>query len=511
MGTAIGIVAAVLKEVRAAIASGVLVVGIVSAGMPVAEADHEPPPVDLQVDTFSDTFDGSCADGDCSLRDAVASASPGQTIGMPSGLFVLTLSGPGGVGSGDLDIDRDLAIVGIGQTGTFIDATGIGDRAFEISNATVSLERLTIFAGTIDDRGAGVSIVEDANASLHLITMQGGHARNGGGVAVTDATLELQGSVLLDTVADRRGGGVFVQGTSSADVTGSTIAGAQASSGGAVWTGASGTVNVNRSTIARNEATTGGGIRATDGETRVHRVTIARNEATIGAALVGDAPIRISGSAIALNRSASSTPCIGAFVSGGTNVGTRGTASCGLVRRGDQVVRDLRLGPLASHGGPTPTISLLPSSPAVDAGNDCREADQRGARRDGACDAGAYELVRCAGVLVNVVGTRHDDELSGGRPDDGLLGQAGDDELQGSIGADGMCGGHGSDRLLGGPGDDRIIGSSGDDRLLGEDGDDRLHGGAGWNTLIGGPGRDVCLVSRRDDRTRSCEVIRRIR
>ena len=503
--------AAVLKGVRAAIASGVLVLAIVFAGVPVAEADHESPLVDLTVDTSSDTFDGSCADGDCSLRDAVASASPGQTIGMPSGLFVLTLSGSGGVESGDLDIDRDLTIAGVGETGTFIDATGVGDRAFEISNATVSLERLTILAGTIDGRGAGVSIVDGADASLQLITMQGGHARNGGGVAVTDATLELEGSVLLDTVADRRGGGVFVQDTSSADVTGTTIAGAQASSGGAIWTGANGTVSVNRSTIARNEATNGGGIRATDGETGVHRVTIARNVATIGAALVGDAPIRVSGSAIAINRSTSGTPCVGAFLSGGTNVGTRDTPSCGLVRPSDRIVRDLRLGPLASHGGPTPTISLLPSSPAIDAGADCRGADQRGARRDGACDAGAYELVRCAGVLVNVVGTRHDDELSGGRPDDGLLGQAGDDELQGSIGADGVCGGHGSDRLLGGPGDDRIIGSSGDDRLSGEDGDDRLHGGAGRNTLNGGSGRDVCLVSGRDDRTRSCEVIRRIR
>ena len=58
---------------------------------------------------------------------------------------------------------------------------------------------------------------------------------------------------------------------------------------------------------------------------------------------------------------------------------------------------DPLLGPLADNGGPTPTMALLPGSPAIDAGDDsaCPPTDQRGvARPQGlACDIGAFELV----------------------------------------------------------------------------------------------------------------------
>jgi hypothetical protein len=56
------------------------------------------------------------------------------------------------------------------------------------------------------------------------------------------------------------------------------------------------------------------------------------------------------------------------------------------------------LGPLADNGGPTPTMALLPGSPAIDAGNNAGAPmwDQRGApfRRivNGVIDIGAYEV-----------------------------------------------------------------------------------------------------------------------
>jgi len=58
---------------------------------------------------------------------------------------------------------------------------------------------------------------------------------------------------------------------------------------------------------------------------------------------------------------------------------------------------DPRLGALGDYGGATETISLLPGSSAIDAGDDglCLATDQRGvARPQGAhCDIGAYEYV----------------------------------------------------------------------------------------------------------------------
>ena len=43
------------------------------------------------VDTPIDESDGSCLDGDCSLRDALAAASPGDTINLPADVYTLTL------------------------------------------------------------------------------------------------------------------------------------------------------------------------------------------------------------------------------------------------------------------------------------------------------------------------------------------------------------------------------------------------------------------------------------
>ncbi len=71
-----------------------------------------------------------------------------------------------------------------------------------------------------------------------------------------------------------------------------------------------------------------------------------------------------------------------------------------LVRRGNcgtpTVSADPKLGALADNGGPTQTMSLLPGSPAIDAGDDatCETADQRGITRPQGphCDIGAFEI-----------------------------------------------------------------------------------------------------------------------
>ncbi|HSL10648.1 MAG TPA: choice-of-anchor Q domain-containing protein [Actinomycetota bacterium] len=471
-----------------------------------ARADHEPPPVDIVVDTFADTYDGSCADGDCSVRDAVASASDGDTVGLPSGVFTLTLAGDGGIDLGDIDVDASITVTGIGETGTFVDASPLGDRAFDLAGADVRLERLTILGGATAGRGGAIRVT-DGTAHLEFLSIRGSHARNGGAIAATNAGVRVSQSAFIDNVADRRGGGVSVHGTAVVRILRSSIVGGSARVGGALWTGSSGVTAVSASTLARNTATVGGALRATDGAVSIFRSTIARNAASTAAAIATDVETDVSVSIVAANRSRNGRPCVGPFAST-HNVGTRGTRSCGFDAPTNETVRDASLGPLAAHGGPTPTVALLPGSPAIDVDPGCTRPDQRGVRHAGPCDAGAYEFARCLGVVVNVVGTRHDDELSGGRRTDGIVGQAGNDELQGSIGADGVCGGVDDDRLLGGPGNDRIDGSRGDDRLEGEDGDDVLRAGGGRDLVIGGPGRDVCIVDRHD-RVRGCERIRR--
>lgn len=46
------------------------------------------------VDTFEDTFDGSCDDGDCSLRDAVAAVDAGGRSGCRRGSIHSRSPGP---------------------------------------------------------------------------------------------------------------------------------------------------------------------------------------------------------------------------------------------------------------------------------------------------------------------------------------------------------------------------------------------------------------------------------
>lgn len=51
------------------------------------------------------------------------------------------------------------------------------------------------------------------------------------------------------------------------------------------------------------------------------------------------------------------------------------------------------IGTLADNGGPTQTIGLLAGSPAIDPPlpTSCPEFDQRGRKRDAACDFGSFE------------------------------------------------------------------------------------------------------------------------
>ena len=75
--------------------------------------------------------------------------------------------------------------------------------------------------------------------------------------------------------------------------------------------------------------------------------------------------------------------------------------------------------------------------------------------------------------IENLIGSYHDDSLSGDEGRNLILGWYGDDTIAGEGGADALYGG------------------AGDDVLMGGDGDDFLHGGLGADELIGGAGRDV--------------------
>lgn len=85
--------------------------------------------------------------------------------------------------------------------------------------------------------------------------------------------------------------------------------------------------------------------------------------------------------------------------------------SCGFTQptsHGSVPPASLRLGSLASNGGPTQTIALLPGSVAIDAGVSCPPpaTDQRGIARPhgAACDSGAFEAASQTTLVVFLQG-----------------------------------------------------------------------------------------------------------
>ena len=98
--------------------------------------------------------------------------------------------------------------------------------------------------------------------------------------------------------------------------------------------------------------------------------------------------------------------------------------------------------------------------------------------------------------MAQIIGTPHDDHLTGTSVTDSPTGA---DDIFGLAGDDRIDGRSGDDRLFGGPGADQLVGSLGDDLLFGEDDDDLLRGGPGDDQLFGGIGRDVVLGDDGDD------------
>jgi hypothetical protein len=442
----------------------------------------------VTVDTSLDSYDGSCSDADCSFRDAIASAGVGGTVIVPSGSYVLDVPEAGGPGDGSVVIS-DLIYVRA-EPGAFLIATDLGSTPL-VARASVQIFGLTIFGTSTDDR-AGILEQRGGSVAMHDVTLTGGRGRLAGAVFVAGGgRLRLFTSLVLENRSPHGAGGVKV-GDGALTARRSTFLGNIGERGGAIAGSIDHLVNA---TLAENAARTSGGAIRTEGVSHWQHVTITGNRAGTGGAWSRSGPAGhgdplVDHTIIDGNRSDRGGQCDGRVASLGYNL--QSGTGCGFTLATDQTGVDPRVGATGSHGGPTPTAALRAASPALNVGGNCPGRDQRGAPRDGRCDAGAYERVLCRGRAVDIVGTPRADELSGGRERDTFLGLGGDDEFQGSLDRDRACGGAGDDHLLGGPGDDILSGGPGEDELDGEDGADRCIGGRGRDRLIScGSGRST--------------------
>jgi CSLREA domain-containing protein len=280
----------------------------------------------ITVDKTADEADGSCSDGDCSLRDAITVANgngEADIITIPDGTYTLTLGT-------ELTISSDITLQGTSQSSTIIEAhTTKGSathRVFQVttSGTDVTFENMTIRHGVSSSSGGGVLInlgsfstgtatftnvtISDnqttgstAGGGLFIeedittVTMtgciiHGNSSENGGGLLQGGAaTFSMTNSAVYENTASALGGGVLINESGSTNtLTNCTIRDNQAGggnfeNGGGVFL-SSGNHNLFNCTIINNtNAYEGGGIYdgTTSNNVNIYHCTIANNSASV--------------------------------------------------------------------------------------------------------------------------------------------------------------------------------------------------------------------------------------
>lgn len=235
--------------------------------LPIARAGS------FTVDVTTDENDGSCTDGDCSLRDAIILANTNgeaDVVTLGSGVYQLAISGAGedAGATGDLDVTGVLTITGLGPAQTFIDADGI-DRVFDIrpGAGTVVISGVTLLNGNVAGNGGGV---RNADADLALVNTViisnvadgSGSDGYGGGMYVIAGRVALKGGQIAHNTA-YRGGGVYVEaGSGVFTQTGPSLIASNVVSddGGGIYV-SQGRVELSEAHVLSNTAgDTGGGV-----------------------------------------------------------------------------------------------------------------------------------------------------------------------------------------------------------------------------------------------------------
>ena len=258
------------------------------------------------------------------------------------------------------------------------------------------------------------------NVTFSNLELTGGHTTTDGGAVSNAAKLSIQNCWVHGNVADGNGGGIF--SANNLDVNASTFQDDQAVRGGGVYventSNSSLTIDFLNSTFVENLATAGnGGALATSANFAAISAefidcTLADNDAAGGlggayayASEGSQTRFTYQGSLFARN---SATNLGGEGIDGENYVLTSlgfnlSTDSAGM-SAADVITADPRLGFLGFYGGPTPTLPLLPGSPAIDKGTSIAgiSTDQRGvSRQQGAApDIGAFEVRPQALVLA---------------------------------------------------------------------------------------------------------------
>jgi hypothetical protein len=325
------------------------------------------------------------------------------------GLVTFDCGGPAvidiGSGTGTKTIDVDTTLDG---AGLITISGGNSVRVFRVNTgATLTVANLTVADGRVADHfpgGLWGGGIESAGALLVANSVfAGNRASVGGAIASGSGPVTIVDSTFIANRAGAVGGAIDSRGTLS--ITRSTFTGNSAGIGGAIASGPE-SFAVANSTFAANTAFNNGGaisngLRGSDGTLTVINCTFTGNAAPTGGAILNVSPGVMINTLLADNDAGDN--CFGEITDGGHNL-EDGT-SCGFgATTGSLSGTDPQLDPagLQDNGGPTQTVAVSATSPAIGAGDQAacdaapvHKRDQRGLVRPGAghahCSIGAYE------------------------------------------------------------------------------------------------------------------------
>jgi CSLREA domain-containing protein len=376
-------------------------------------------------------------DGECTLREAINNANAdadttGGDCGIASGI-VFGLSGQITVGSTLPEITNTVSIDGTGQSIT-LDGGNLVEVLTVDASGTLNLNQLTIADGTTSTNGGGIDnsgkltlsecTVSNNSAALGYgggldneaagtanidsTTFSGNSADNGGGIA-NFGHLTVRKTTFVNDTTPGDGGAIFNQASGK-------MALAQFKNAAAISIPAvdmPGVATINNSTFSGNSATTaGGGIYDLDGQVTLSFDTFSNNTSSSGnggAINNSDGLVMADGTIFAASGAADN--CVGNVDAEiGVDISTDASCDFGTSNGangqvlGDNVDPLLDPNGLQNNGGPTETIALQSTSPAIDAIplGACLNEDQRGTARPDredigdhifpACDVGAFEF-----------------------------------------------------------------------------------------------------------------------
>jgi hypothetical protein len=342
-----------------------------------------------------------------------------QTIALTSGELQLTggatttITGPGanlltisgGGQSRVLYVDfSSAALSGLTISGGSVASSDFGGGGVLSVGSTLTLTNVTVSRNSTGGNGAGVACSGTGSATTLINCTVSGNTGSGFGSGLyngTYDTMTLIGCTVGNNSGAYKGGGLLNSGTLSmtnctinANSTGNPTSGL---GGGLLNTG---TVSMINCTVSGNTADVFGGGLVNGGTLSMTNCTVSGNSTKYGeAGLVNSGTLTMTNTIVAGNsfgdvhgalQPGSANNLIGdgsdlTGISNGSQENQVGTAQAPL---------DPVLAPLGDYGGPTFTMALLPSSPAIGAATSSAGVpitDQRGQPRAGRVDIGAFE------------------------------------------------------------------------------------------------------------------------